>query len=176
MSIINDALKKTQQVRKAGKTKRVTEKAKVMAGPKPMAAVRPEQRPPMAGPKKNKPPATVMPSAKSLASLGLKADFWFTWKTAISLTMLALLLTIYSNYTRSKLTRQAGQVPVKSRVAFEGVFLADNNVPTALINQQPMHLGDTLKGMKIIAINQDSLDLQGDKGILELKAGAAYEL
>lgn len=65
--------------------------------------------------------------------------------------------------------------PGKIKVAFEGVFMT-NNTKTALINKQSLHVGDTVNGMTIVAINEDSVDLQNHDGLVEIKAGATYLL
>jgi hypothetical protein len=153
VSIINDALKKTQHIRKVKKNKQPQVKAKPI--PKPTV--------------EKKPPPMI-----------LKTDFWFTWKMASLLTLTALILIAYTNYGQIKNSQLGSafqtQSPNKAKVAFEGIFLADNNDRIALINKQSMHLGDKLNGMKIVAINQDSITLQSNKGKYVLKAGANYEL
>jgi len=61
----------------------------------------------------------------------------------------------------------------KMTVVFEGVFMSDKN-KVALINKAPMQVGDLLNGMPIVEIDQEYIRVKGDKGILELKAGATY--
>ena len=110
----------------------------------------------------------------------------FTWKMASFLTVTALLVIMaLGNYQQVKEVKalpyaQAVVQPInkeisKMKVAFEGVFLADNT-RIALINKKSLHVGDEVNGLKIIAINRDTIDLQSDSGIIQLHAGATYLL
>ena len=61
------------------------------------------------------------------------------------------------------------------KIAFTGIFVSDNS-RIAVINKQSYHLGDSVNGMKILAIHQDSVDLQKDDKVIKLHAGATYLL
>lgn len=169
MSIINDALKKTQQRRKMEKEKR-DQQTKMP----PPSSASPTLKPQPIEEKNS--PGKKNESRK-------KAEFLFTWKMASLLTVAALLAMLaLANYQRgneSSAYVQAAQAGSKAaekiKVAFEGVFVTDN-ARIALINKKSLHLGDSVNGMKIVAINQDTVDLQTDTGVLQLRAGATYLL
>lgn len=124
-----------------------------------------------------------------------RAQFNFTWRMASMLTVAAMLaLMALANSDRivkqvnailnpsANLAAQTQTTQVtdpnlqnKVRVAFEGIFTTDD-AKIALINKQSLHVGDTIGGMRIVAINEDSVDLQTSNGIVEIKAGATYML
>lgn len=173
MSIINDALKKTQQRRKMEKEKRdqQTKMPPPSSSTPPTSTLKPQ-------------PIETKNSARKKNEPEKKAEFLVTWKMASFLTVAALLailaLTNYQrNHQPSSSYAQAVQAGSKAaekvKVAFEGVFVTDN-ARIALINKQSLHLGDSVNGMKIVAINQDTVDLQTDAGVLQLRAGATYLL
>lgn len=178
MSIINEALRKTQQLRNVDKSKRekVAPKVESVATPKPVTAQPVESR--VVENKRE----TVAPRRPQVVK---KSDFIFTWKMVGVLTLAAVSAVIVLNNQHRLLattplyaenTAAAAVSPpanAKTKVAFEGVFLSDNT-KIALINKQSMHVGDMINGMRIVAINQDTVDLQDAKGTIELKAGATY--
>ena len=158
MSIINEALKKAQQIRKNSKSNR----ADTAPTPEAQAESKPD-------PKK---PRVID-----------KAQFLFTWKMASLLTVAALLIVmLFANqqrvmsYTHTYAQKATNpSIHHKIKIAFEGVMLSDD-ARIALINKQSMHVGDAINGMRIIAINLDSIDLQSENGAIELKSGATYLL
>jgi len=166
VSIINEALRKTQQSRKIVKEKRVTEKVKPAQTAAPMAA--------------RKAVAKQSEPKKSLS-------FPVNVRTASLLTVTTLLVIMaYDHYQRlippEKATKPDPIMQVvakpnapKSKVTFEGVFLTDNE-NIAFINKQSLKLGDTINGMRIVAITRDTVDLQSNQGVLRIKAGATYLL
>lgn len=178
MSIINEALRKTQQVRKGDKDKR----EKVVPKAEPVV----ETKPVVTAPVETK---TVERRREVVESrkpqVVKKSDFLFTWKMASLLTVAALLAVMVVNnqqrifsgkaYSQNNAaaTTAAAQTNAKTKIAFEGVFLSDN-AKIALINKQSLHVGDVIDGMRVVAINQDTVDLQNANGTIELKAGATY--
>lgn len=147
MSIINDALKKTQQHRKNGKEKSVQ--------------------------------AIVKPVEKRAAELIRKYDR-IPWKTTGIVTMTILLVILAAaTYQQMRSVKYFLQpmhnTQEKVNIVLDGVFLS-NNMNVALINKQTMRLGDRVNGMKIVAINLDTIKLQGENGTIELRAGATYSL
>lgn len=169
MSIINEALKKTQLSRKMNKDKQEKTKTSTAASSAPTPS----------------PTLKKQPIEKKSEPVK-KSDFLFTWKMASILTVTALLVIMalgsYQRVNEVKVLPYAEAVikPLnkelnKVKVAFEGVFLSDDT-KIALINKKSLHVGDAVSGMKIIAINSDTVDLQGDKGIIQLHAGATYLL
>jgi hypothetical protein len=178
VSIINDALKKTQQTRKNDKDKRTQVKAPPVKPPQ----VKPVQE------KASKPvsPSTPMDTQKPIPISGKKKSgpekpppFVFTFKMASLLTVAALLavmaITNYQRLVSPSKTHMAAQPIAKTKVVFEGVVLTDNE-NIAFINKQSLKIGDSVNGMKIVAITQDTVDLQSNQGVLRLKAGATYLL
>jgi hypothetical protein len=167
VSIINEALKKAQQSRKVEK-----EKQRVQAKAKSNSTTD----------FSSKPAPTLKPQPIEKKSEPTKrSDFIFTWKMASIVTVLGLLVIMATqNYQRehavnTPVVDAAAKPQNKVKITFDGVFLADD-MRVALINKQSMHIGDILNGMKIVAINQDTIDLQGDTGIIQLRAGATYLL
>lgn len=166
MSIINEALRKTQQSRKNVKEKHVPEKVKPTQTAAPMAARKPVVKQPE--------------SKKSF-------HFPVNVRTASLLTVTALLaIMAYDHYQRltppekpakpAPIMQVVAKPPVpKSKVTFEGVFLTENE-NIAFINKQSLKLGDTINGMRIVAITGDTVDLQSNQGVLRIKAGATYLL
>jgi len=147
VSIINDALKKTQQHRKNGKEKSVQ--------------------------------AIVKPVEKRAAELIRKYDR-IPWKTTGIVTMTILLVILAAaTYQQMRSVKYFLQpmhnTQEKVNIVLDGVFLS-NNMNVALINKQTMRLGDRVNGMKIVAINLDTIKLQGENGTIELRAGATYSL
>lgn len=176
VSIINEALKKTQQSRKIEKDK---QRAQTKAAPTTAAPTASTQR---QAQKKPDPTPTLTPQPiEKKPGRTKKSDFIFTWKMASIVTVSGLLVIMAAqNYQREHqvkppVVEAAAKPQNKIKVAFEGVFLADD-MRVALINKKSMHVGDDLNGMKIVAINQDTIDLQGDTGIIQLRAGATYLL
>lgn len=53
------------------------------------------------------------------------------------------------------------------RLLLQGVFLS-NNEKVALINNQTLHVGDSIQGKKVISISFDQVKLQDENGILTL--------
>lgn len=176
MSIINDALRKTQQSRKIDKDKRENAAPKAESVAKPTVAKPVENR--------------VVEDHRIEATpyrppVTKKSDFIFTWKmvgilTVTSVAAVMFLNNQHRNLSTSQLFAQntvaapaPAPVNAKTKVAFEGVFLSDNT-RIALINKRSLHVGDEINGMRIVAINQDTVDLQDAKGTIELKAGATY--
>lgn len=165
MSIINEALKKTQQVRSASKEKSAKPREERSSAHEPIRLAIP--------------PARLRAASKVTALRSLHA--WLSWKVALGLGVVVLALFLYSQHAKHQgpLISQANPVTTpsgqKRSVVFEGILLADNQ-RIALINDQTMRLGDSLQGMKIVAIDRESVRLQGDKGVVEIKAGATYEL
>src|SRR5262249_9022127 len=102
----------------------------------------------------------------------------FASKLTVYSTVVALLMIMsYVSYQHAKNSPHPVEVaalaPKKEEMAFTGVFVSGSST-IAIINQQSYHLGDTVNGMKILAINQDSVDLQRDDKVIKLKAGVSY--
>jgi hypothetical protein len=162
VSIINDALKKTQQLRKSIKNKKVN------------SVVEAEEKNKM-----NK--EAIRTSRRTNMS---RAQFNFMWKMTSFLTVTALLILIMiTNQDRLvrlshqylKTADNAKPAVNKMTVVFDGVFISDSN-KIALINKKQMQVGDLLNGMPIVKIDQNHIALQSPEGVLELKAGATYLL
>lgn len=163
MSIINEALKKTQLSRKLDMDKRA-----------------------MAKEKQSEPVPTVSraslfdaPVLKDTMTIVKQMDF-LAWKRGGFIAMTILLTLIaYISYQHAKNPGlpivQAAINPEKEKIAFTGIFVSDKS-KIAVINKQSYHVGDTVKGMKIVAISQDSVDLQQDDKVIQLRAGATYML
>lgn len=178
MSIINEALRKTQQIRKGDKDKR----EKVVPKSEPAVEAKPAITKPVETTTAERKREVVEPRRPQVVK---KSDFLFTWKMASLLTVAALLavmvvnnqqrLTSAKNYSQNNAaaTTAVAQAKTKTKIAFEGVFLSDN-AKIALINKQSLHVGDVIDGMRVVAINQDTVDLQNANGTIELKAGATY--
>lgn len=169
VSIINEALKKTQQSRKSEKEKRTQAKMKATT---------------TLPPTQNAVPVSVKKQPDPMT----KSDFMFILKATCFLTVTGLLVVMALTQYQHLFTHKshptammqrvvASKPPIanKIRVAFEGVFLSDTH-NAALINKQMMQVGDMLNGMKIIAISPDTVDLQSNNGAIRLKAGATYLL
>ncbi|GEM_PF-4052406 len=156
MSIINDALKKTQMQRKNEKEKRA-EAIAAQAG-----SSKPEQNP-------GSNPGPQKPARMTL------------WIVASMLTIAGLLVIIDLTNTQGiEAVKHFAMAAVnktrnKFKLVLDGVIVSDDT-RIALINKQPMQLGDSVNGMKIVAINMDTIRLQNEKGIVELKTGATYLL
>lgn len=178
MSIINEALRKTQQVRKGDKDKR----EKVAPKAEPVVEVKPVVTKPVESKTVERRREVVEPQRPQVVK---KSDFLFTWKMASLLTVAALMAVMVVNnqqrifsgkaYSQNNTaaTTAVAQKNAKTKIAFEGVFLSDN-AKIALINKQSLHVGDVIDGMRVVAINQDTVDLQNENGTVELKAGATY--
>lgn len=209
MSIINEALRKTQQSLKDEQEKDTQEKIQPI---------------PIIPPTINEAPVLLKKQSKLIS----KSDFLLMLKTASFLTITALLIVMaflqYQRFIQKPVhpkpkmrivekpivakktviasTSTANKPPVvnispevskppvantpttivsmppildRIKVAFEGVFIS-NESRVALINKQAMQIGDTINGMKIIAISKDTLDLESPQGTIRLKAGATYLL
>jgi hypothetical protein len=153
VSIINEALKKTQQQRKQAKEKRAHAVAVEASMDQPEETWR----------------SNPNPSRMAL------------WMIASLLTVAASLAIIevsnYQGFTNIKQIVLAGMNKSKSKVsvALDGVIVSDNT-RIAFINKQAMHVGDVVNGMTIVAINLDTIRLQNEKEIVELNTGATYLL
>lgn len=161
MSIINEALKKTQQIRKLEKDRRLyaAEKEAERSADQPLYEN-----------------ATVAVAGN--AGMLQKLDFLFTWKKGSYVAgFLMLIILAFTSYQHAKNTNvpilQAAITPEK--LNFSGILVSDNG-KIAIINKQSYHLGDTVRGMKILAIHHDAVDLQRDDKVIQLRAGASYML
>lgn len=126
MSIINEALRKTQQ-------ERVNEPPKNLT-------------------------LTVYRNALRKKTVGLIAAGILT----ITALLVMIMLPIHMSAN-------------KMQVVLNGVFVSDN-VKIAYVNNEMFHLGDSLHGMKIVAINLDAIILQSKKGKMVLRPGYTYLL
>jgi len=154
VSIINEALKKTQQSRKHDMDKRAMVKEKSTL------------------------PDVSLFKDTVLAVRGM--DFLLAWKQSGFIVMTILLtLVAYISYQHAKNPTlpivQTAINTAKEKIAFSGIFVSDKS-KIAVINKQSYHVGDTVKGMKIVAINQDSVDLMQDDKLIQIHAGATYML
>lgn len=174
MSIINDALKKTQQTRKNDKDKRTQVKSTAQEKPAAEKVAKPASPPPQIDTQK---PIPI--SSKKKSGPQKPPPFVFTFKMASLLTVAALLavmaITNYQRLSSPSKMHAAAQPIAKTKVVFEGVVLTDND-NVAYINKQSLKIGDSVGGMKIVAMTQDTVDLQTNQGLLRLKAGATYLL
>lgn len=157
MSIINDALKKTQQHRKMEKER----KSQAIA----------------AQPGMTKPEDYQQNNADS----NQKASRLTLWIVASMLTIAGLLVIIdlsnFQGFQNAKRFAMAAVNKTKSqfKLVLDGVIVSDNT-RIAMINKQPMQVGDVVNGMKIVAINLETIQLLDEKGVVELKTGATYML
>lgn len=192
MSIINEALKKTQQTRKIESEKKQLLKSKAAATPS-VSRAKEKQNDRLS----SEPLQKVQADAKKHKPVQ-KAEAVLTWRMTSYLTVTGLLVIMaLANYEQlvprvnaflhpgmnvaaasagpSSMPASAAVSPGKVKVAFEGVFTADN-AKVALINKKSLRVGDSVNGMTIVAINEESVDLQGRDGLIEIKAGATYLL
>lgn len=64
----------------------------------------------------------------------------------------------------------------KMKIMLNGTFVSEH-LKMAYINNEVLHVGETINGMKIIAINLDSIILQRVNGsTIELRMGTTYTL
>jgi len=163
VSIINEALRKTQQLRKMEKTRRE----------KTYDTQRQEIAPELQKP--------LFADAYAITNhlTRQKIMSMFSSKMAGYLLVSGLLVIMaVAGYQHAKNSNQpvmASAVNAREKMAFTGVFVSDNS-RIAVINKQSFHLGDTVNGMKIVAINQDTIDLQQKDKIVRIRAGATYLL
>lgn len=61
------------------------------------------------------------------------------------------------------------EIAYQGKLILNGVFMSDQE-KIALINNQPMHVGDSVEGKKIISIDLNKVKLQDQSNILILKA------
>lgn len=165
MSIINEALKKTQQIRKLDMDKRASAKEKISAESQPM---------------QERASLFETPLLKEGVSAMKKLDYLLSWKKGSLLTTTVLLSVIaFMSYQHArKINAPVVQTALnvsKEKMAFTGIFVSDNS-KIAVINKQSYHLGDMVNGMKIMSINQDSVDLMRDGKLIQIRAGATYLL
>lgn len=152
MSIINDALKKAQQLRKHDQEKHAGEPAKDMRKPK----------------RRRLSKAQFVFTWKMASLLTV---------TALLIMMLLsnqkgmLTFKPYKWYSANTVMPVTTTKPVsKVKVTFDGVFMSDD-AKVALINKHLVQEGDLINGLPIIRIENDRVALRGSKGIIILKSG-----
>lgn len=172
MSIINEALRKTQQIRKQNNEKREV-KETVAVEPIPVQPVAIE-------------PIVIQEDSvfdvqmQKSVKVAEKLNWLFSTKMAGYLVVSGLLVIMsYMSYQHARNEKQpiemAAAKPAKRELAFSGIFVSDNS-RIAIINKQSYHAGDMVSGMKIVTIHQDSVDLQQNNKLIKLRAGATYLL
>lgn len=77
--------------------------------------------------------------------------------------------TINANQTKNTVPPKENQV----KLILNGVFISEQE-KVALINNQPMHIGDTVQGLKVIAIEPDKVKLKSDTDIIVLPVNLNY--
>lgn len=160
MSIINEALRKTQQSRKQDMDKRTQAKEKQ------------QQEPTM-------PHATLFetPVLKETVSVVKKMDFMSLKRGGFFTVTLLFSIVAYVSFQHARNPAlpivQAAITPTKEKMAFSGIFVSDNS-KIAVINKQSYHLGDMVNGMEIVAINQDSVHLRRDGKVILIRPGSTY--
>jgi hypothetical protein len=76
--------------------------------------------------------------------------------------------TIVADVSKSQ---QPDSLPFDTKLILNGVLISGIE-KIALINSQPFHLGDLVQGMKIVAIEPDSVKLQEGQNVFEIKVSA----
>ena len=65
----------------------------------------------------------------------------------------------------------ANTVATQGNYVLNGVFLSDQE-KVALINNKPFHIGDTIDGLKVVAIELDSIQLKDTKNTFVLRTAS----
>lgn len=157
MSIINEALRKTQQIRKQSKEKRATASE---------------------NPADNSANSSPEISKESFFQIFHVADRILSHKLINYFIMIALLgiITVIS-FEHSRNANQTEMITATSspreRISLAGILVGENS-KIAIMNKQAYHPGDTILGMKIVAIHEDAVDLKRKNKIVRLRAGATY--
>jgi hypothetical protein len=149
MSIINDALKKTQDD--------LLGKQPVPAAPaNPEPVLAAESGNPMAPPEK--PILKKSPAAGSALSAKQKKErFIIIVAAAAGILVLAVMIIVFSRITRSGLPTKRATLRANAFV-INGVMV-QNNKTVALINNEIFEVGETVNGKKIVNITVDRIDV-----------------
>ena len=64
--------------------------------------------------------------------------------------------------------KRSVEIPYKGNLVLNGVFISDQE-KLALINNQSLHVGDTVEGMKIVSVSQSSVKLRKEGQVFVLR-------
>jgi hypothetical protein len=173
VSIINEALKKTQQTRKLEKDKRDQLKARLASD---TINVHAAQRSSVKTPRVD---LSVSIKEKMTAILH-QLDFMFNWKT-LSLLTTSLLLMLVVGFVAYQHPKEANMpslnmasLPAKKEMIAFSYVAASGGTKMAFVNKQFYGVGDTLNGMRIVSIGEDTMNVEHNGQVFQLRAGATY--